>query len=168
MQITWGGILILFIIALLVVAIIVVRRLIKGEPLPFNNVSFRSLGNLTPSKIKANVKNQKPNTDIILCLNIYSDKIIGEHMLKASVCKDADIWEYGSKKYLLQINDKGSWKRLDLPDVIAYPPERLARMMGCEPLRKLKSLKFTWYEKVAPFAPVVAILIGAFLFMVVL
>lgn len=166
MQITWGGILILFIIALLVVAFVVVNRLIKGEPLPFSHISFSKLRNLTPSKIKATV--QKPNTNTILCLNIYEDKIVGEYMLKTSVCKDADIWEYGSKKYLLQLNDNGVWKRLDLPDVIAYPPERLARMMGCEPLRKLKSLKFTWYEKVAPFAPVVAILIGALLFIIVL
>ncbi len=163
-NITGGGLLILLIIGVVILAIIVVNRLINGQPLPFAGFSFSKI----KSNVKSGIKRQKPSDDMVLCLNVYENKIVGEYMLKNSVCKDADIWEYNSKKYLLQTNKDNQWKRIDLPEDISYPPERLSRMMGCEPLRKLKSLKFTWYEKVAPFAPVVALLIGALLFIIVL
>ena len=165
MQITGGGLLILLIIALVIVGIIVIKRLISGEGLPFAGLSFKKLKD---TNIKTALKKHKPDENLILCLNEYPEKLVGEYMLKTSVCKDADTWDWGSKKYLFQIYDGKTYKRFDLPDTIAYPPERLARMMGCEPLRRLKSLKFTWLERAAPFAPVVAILIGAFLFIIVL
>jgi len=164
MHITGGGLLILLIIGVVILAIIVIKRLISGQPLPFAGFSIKKI----KSNVKSGIKRQKPDEDMVLCLNIYEDKIVGEYMLKKSVCLDADIWEVGSKKHLVQTNKNNQWGHLDLPDDIVYPPERLARMMGCEPLRKLKSLKFTWFEKAAPFAPVVALLIGALLFIIVL
>lgn len=154
MQITGGGIVILLIIAVIIIGIIVINR-------------WRSGSSMSLKGVKVNLKRQKTDDNTVFCLNIYPNKIVGEYMLKTSVCKDADIWPIGSKKPVLQGYKDGHYIKISQPDDIAYPPERLARMMGCEPLRRLKSLKFKWYEQLAPFAPVVALAIAGILFMVI-
>lgn len=128
---------------------------------------WRSGGSLSVKSVKTGFTRQKKDPDSILCLNVYPTKIVGENMLKKSVHPDAKVWELGTRKYLLQKVENRQYLPLELPDEIAYPPERLARMMGCEPLRRLKSLKFKWYEQLAPFAPVIALVIGSILLIVV-
>lgn len=156
MHITLGGGIFLAFIGLVIAGIVVFNRWRSGAPVSFNRES-----------IKRGLTREKAPDDTILCLNVYQDRIVGEYIPKDKVNSDADRWELGTKKYILQqIPDKEPGQ-LELPDTIAYPPERLARMMGCEPLRKLKSLKFKWYEQLAPFAPVIAFVIAAILFIVV-
>jgi len=114
---------------------------------------------------------------LIRCYNMYPKKMGGdkeEYMEKDKVCPLADYWEYTNKNkmYLVQVFDgmdgeEKKFKPFTLPDEISYPPERYARIIGCEPLQRLKSLKFGWLEQLAPFAPVVALLIGLVLFAIV-
>lgn len=154
MHITGGGILILAIIGAIILAIILFKR-------------WRSGGSMSLKGISMDFKRQKNDKNTVLCFNVYSDKIVGEYMLRKSVLKDADEWKLGSKTYLYQGYDGKNWLRIVQPDKVSYQPERLARMMGCEPLRRLKSLKFKWYEHLAPFAPVAALGIAALLLIMV-
>ena len=160
MQITFGGVLYLIAIALIIVSLIFISRWRSGGSF---SLSLRSLN---PKNIKTPFK-PKIDDGTVLCLNVYPDKIIGEYMLRSSVNKKAYTWEIGSKKYLMQYKSKNEWEPLCLPSIISYPTERLARMMEC-PLTKLKSLKFHWYEHAAPFAPVAALGIGVLMWVLVL
>lgn len=160
MHITGFGVFILLVFIGLPIAYIFYKKWRAG-----GSVSIKP-SNLKES-IKSIIKKEKLDDSLVLCLNVYGDRIVAETMLKKSVCPDADIWEIGAKKYLLQGYVDGKWVKVELPGDIAYPPERLCRMMGCEPLRRLKSLKFKWYEQMAPFAPVAALLIGFLLYIVV-
>lgn len=153
MHFTFVGIVWLLVFLAIPVIVIIINRLAKGETITMPHFSGIS-------------KPGKKDGDTIECFNIYEHEIRGETMLKKSVCKDADIWEVGNKKMLWQKRMDGDkdFSRVDLPDEVHYPPERAARMIGCEPLRKLKSLKFNWYEHLAPFAPVIALGIVIFIF----
>lgn len=157
MHITGTGVIMLLMFGLIIGGIFAIKHWKGGGSFSFK---FRK-----PSL--KNIKKPPVDPNTVLCLNIYPDKIVGEYMLKSSVDATANIWEKGAKKYILQVHKDKKYQAVRLPDAVVYPPERLARMMGCEPLRKLKSLKFKWYEQLAPFAPVVALLIGFVLFVIV-
>lgn len=154
MHITFGGIVFLICIALVIIGIIWFR-------------SWRSGSNINWSFWKRE-KKEKPDADSILCFNIYPDKYKVEKMLKKSVCKDAEIIKIGNTQYVMQGWNGKEFLAVHEPEDIIYQPERLARMMGCEPLRRLKSLKFSKWEQLAPFAPVAALLIAFFLFIIIL
>lgn len=154
MHISFGGIAaLLFFVALVFV---LVKLTSKGEN--GSNFSFADLKNLRH-------RNEKPgdSENKVRCLNNYPDKYVLEYIDKDKVAADADSWEIGGKECFFQniINNVSS--RIELPTESKYPTERLARLMGCEPLRKLKSLKFGILDKLAPFAPVAAIGILAIL-----
>lgn len=154
MQITPLGILYLFIIAGIALAVIVIKN-------------KRTSGSFRLPSISIGGR-KKPVDDSEWCFNIYPEKIAVERMLKTSIHKNARLWQVGNKQCRFQKYVGKQYVPAYLPDDIAFPPERLARMMGCEPLKKLKSLKFSWLENLAPFAPVVAMLIAAILFIVVI
>lgn len=156
-----SGILALLIILAIVISAFVVVRAWKGKG--FSLPSIPTIG--LKSTIGMKVKRQ--DTEHRHCLNYYKDKIAYEIMRKSDICKTARIWNIAGKNGLLQGFDKKHFPIL-LPDDISYPPERLARMMGCPPLKKLKSLRFSLLEQLAPFAPVIALAIGALLFIIVL
>ena len=171
-MITWWGLLwLLLLVVVLPVAFILINKWRNGESISFSFSSLDprniKLGSLKPKNIKETLKGNKPDDGSVLCLNVYANKIVGEYMLKKAVNEISDTWGLGNKKYLLQGRTKDTWSPVLLPSIISYPTERLARMMEC-PLTKLKSLKFHWYEHAAPFAPVVALGIGALLWVVVI
>jgi len=166
---TLGSLGVVLILLLIGIAIFLIIRWRNGEPL-LPSFSFSAIAPGRRKKIKHNKNTQgkeNPDDNSIFCINIYPDKFVGEFMLKTAVAKDADIWEIGNKKALLQMRSDKLYAKLSLPDDIIYPPERLARMIGCEPLRRLKGLKFKWYQHLAPFAPVVALLIVFLLWVVI-
>lgn len=145
MHITGGGLLILGIIGAVVFVIIIISRWRKTGSMSIPAVSLGGSGNR--------------KDDTVLCLNVYKDSIKGEYMKKDAVAKGADIVEIGSKKYVFQGNfGTSDWRQLPIPDEVIYPTERLSRMMGCLPLRRFKASSEKWYEKLAPFAPVVALI----------
>lgn len=113
--------------------------------------------------------------NLVRCLNIYdrrtSDSKV-EYMEKEKTCPDADYWYYKNdgKWYLVQVWDKNDNKLVafKLPTEITYRPDRYARILGCDPLRRLKSEKFGILEQIAPFAPVTAMVIGLIMMAVIL
>lgn len=155
-MITGGGIVILIIIAVIVLGIIFIRRWRSGQSI--------SLTGLHPKNLKNTFKREKADESTELCFNIYPNKIVGEYMLRSAVVPDTDEWELGNKRYKMQGKKGKDWLKVVVSDEVLYPAERLARMMGCMPLRKFKSFKFNWYEKLAPYAPVVALIIVGLLF----
>lgn len=151
-NISLGGFLFLLAIGAIIGGIVYIKARRSGRSINLKNLK-------SPFK--------KEDSDSAECLNIYPDCIKVETMLKKSISSDADMWQFGTKKFYIQCYINGKYTGFKLPDTISYPPERLARMMGCQPLRRLKSLKFGLLEQLAPFAPVVALGIGALLFIIV-
>lgn len=149
MHITLGGVLMIVGIGVVIIAIMVINRLIHGEP-----VTVKSI----------NMPGKKKDDGTVLCLNIYPDKIVGETMLTKSIAPDADVWGLANKKYRLQGIANKIYQKVVIPDTPRYPAERLARLPGCMPLRKFKASKRTWYQHLAPFAPVVALIIVVLFF----
>lgn len=154
--VSFGGILWIFGFIIFAVIIYLLIRILRGQGLP--NFSW------SPKNIK--IKPGKLGDDYVLCFNDYPDKIACEPMRKKDMDKDAHPWKIGGKVYYYQGFKKEKFAALSLPEDISYLPETLARMMGCEPLKKLKSLKFSWLESLAPFAPVVALIVAAILFLI--
>lgn len=154
MHITVGGVVFLVVIAVVILGIVFIRYMLSGRRVSVKNIS--------------NPLKRRPDDGTVECFNIYPDRIVVERMLEKSVLPEADIWELGTRKVVMQGYMNSKWTRVDLPVDIKYPPERLAGMMGCIPYRKLLSLKFSLLEKLAPYAPVAALGIGALLFIIVL
>jgi len=153
-----GGVAILFIIGLIVVFALFVRHLFRGG-------SVRDI-----TQLGGRITGKKPPSSdgTILCLNIYPDRIVCERMVEKATAVNARLWSLNGKKMKLQMRkDKKEFAPVFLPDKISYPPERMARMMGCLPLQQLKSLRFSLLEQLAPFAPVAALAIAAVLFIVI-
>lgn len=107
----------------------------------------------------------------IRCFNLYPKYYKQEFMAEKSVCPDARYFRFWDGKMRLVQKWETKTKQfvpVELPEVITYPAERAARIVGCEPLQRLKSIKYGWLEQIAPFAPVVALLIGFLALAVVL
>lgn len=116
-----------------------------------------------------------PVKDMVLCLNFYPRQLGGikvENMAPGDVALDADEWdcENNRLKYKLQYwnVDQAKLVAFRLSDKVTYTPDMVARMIGCEPLQKLKAIQSGWIERLAPFAPVAALGIGAILFVIVM
>lgn len=152
-----GGILWFFGIAVLAIIIYLLVRILRGKGLPKLSWSLKSV----------KLKTEKMGDDYTLCFNVYPDKIACEPMRKKDVCKGAHLWKIGNKDHYYQGFKDNGFTALSLPKDISFLPETLARMMGCEPLKKLKSLKFSWLEHLAPFAPVVALVVAGILFLII-
>lgn len=154
MHITFGGIVFLIVLILVIVGIVWFNSWRKGD---------RGSLNIHIGKMSR----KKKDDNLVACFNDYPDCYKMEYMLKTSVAKGADLIKIGAKQCYMQGWDGKKFIAVHEPKDIVYPTERLARMMGCEPLKKLKSLKFSRWEQLAPFAPVAALLIGTFLFVII-
>ena len=161
MQITWGGIIFLLIIVLVIVGLIAYNRFKNGKgfnigltmPNFHEKPSFRRT-----HKEKSEVAIGTP------CFSIYKNKMVVENIENVD---SLYTWDIINKPYVFQGCVDGVYSLIKLSDDITYQPDRLARMIGCMPLKRLKSLKFSILENLAPFAPVVALLIGLILYLVV-
>jgi len=153
MQITWGGVLFIFIIIAVIIGIWLFNNWRQGKEIKMPRMDFYR---------------KKPDDGTVLCFNIYPDCYKVETMLKESTSKKARRCNINGKKGIMQKYDNRQYSPYIITDTVLYPADRAARMIGCKDLRELKSLKFSWFENIAPFAPVIALLIGVILFVIVL
>ncbi len=161
MQITWGGIVFLLIIVLLVMFLIAYNRFKndKGFNIGLKMPSFHG----KPSLKGIGKKTPEPASGTP-CFNVYKNKMIVENV---GGVENLFTWDISNKPHVFQSCVEGASTLIKLSDDITYQPDRLARMIGCVPLKRLKSLKFSILENLAPFAPVIALLIGLILYLIV-
>ena len=151
----------LWIIIFIIVAIIIYlgRRILKGQGLP----AIPSLDNFQPQKKRIN----QQISDQVLCMTISPGRIDYGQIFVSNLNNKSRLWDISNKKGFIQGVKDGESIPILLPDKISYLPEKLARMIGCLPLKRLKSLSYSLLENLAPFAPVIAIAIGAILFLII-
>lgn len=149
MQFSVGGIITLVIILLIPVAILLFKH-------------WRNTGSF-----KINVKTSRASSRMLLWTR-RSEGGIKDIVLEEGTKPTVDLleWNICGQKLLFGAKLGEGIVPVKPESIVVVSPKKIARIIECMPRRKLNASVRDWYQKLAPFAPVVVIAIGALLLVI--